>query len=92
MRGTRVWARLLGVQGTIIEDVSVEEGEEGEIAALVGRSASAGAIRDAVGSAGGDTPGRTVARGVGSGGASTLGRCGASSRRRRPGSAAPSTG
>ena len=35
MRGTRVWARLLGVQGAIIEDVSVEEDEEGEMAALV---------------------------------------------------------
>ena len=35
MRGTRVWARLLGVQGTIVEDVSVEEDEEGGIAALV---------------------------------------------------------
>ena len=35
MRGIRVWARLLGVQGTIVEDVSVEEDEEGEMAALV---------------------------------------------------------
>ena len=35
MRGTRVWARLLGVQRAIIEDVSVEEDEEGEMAALV---------------------------------------------------------
>ena len=35
MRGTRIWARLLGVQGTIVEDVSVEESEEGEVAALV---------------------------------------------------------
>ena len=35
MRQTRVWARLLGVQGTIVEDVSVEEDEEGEMAALV---------------------------------------------------------
>ncbi len=35
MRQTRVWARLLGVQGTIVEDVSVEEDEEGEMGALV---------------------------------------------------------
>jgi transposase len=35
VRGTRIWARLLGVQGTIVEDVSVEESEEGEVAALV---------------------------------------------------------
>ncbi len=35
MRGIRVWARLLGVQGTIVEDVSVEEDGEGEMASLV---------------------------------------------------------
>jgi transposase len=35
VRGTSVWARLLGVQGTIVEDVSVEEDEDGELAALV---------------------------------------------------------
>lgn len=35
MQGTRVWARLLGVQGTIVEDVSAEEDEEGEIAVVV---------------------------------------------------------
>ena len=34
MRGIRVWARLLGVQGTIVEDV-VLEGEEGEEPTLV---------------------------------------------------------
>jgi len=35
VRQTRVWARLLGVQGTIVEEVSVEEGERGELTALV---------------------------------------------------------
>jgi transposase len=35
VRQTRVWARLLGVQGTIVEEVSVEEDEDGELAALV---------------------------------------------------------
>jgi transposase len=35
VRGIRVWARLLGVQGTIVEDVSVEEDEDGELAGLV---------------------------------------------------------
>lgn len=35
MRQTRVWARLLDVQGTIVEGVSVEEDEEGEMAAVV---------------------------------------------------------
>jgi transposase len=35
VRGIRVWARLLGVQGTIVEDVAVEEDEEGKMAALV---------------------------------------------------------
>ena len=35
MRQTRVWARLLRVQGTIVEEVSVDEDEDGELAALV---------------------------------------------------------
>ncbi|MGH3515454.1 MAG: ISL3 family transposase [Pseudonocardiaceae bacterium] len=35
MRQTRVWARLLGVQGTIVEDVAVEEDEVGALATLV---------------------------------------------------------
>ena len=35
MRQTRVWARLLGVQGTIVEDVAAKEDGEGELAAIV---------------------------------------------------------
>ena len=93
MRGTRVWARLLGVQGTIVEDVSVEEDEDGEMAALVVavrlRRGDQGRWR---GSAGGDAPGRTVGRDAGAGATSTWGRPGASWRRTPPGFAARSTG
>ncbi|MGA8016823.1 MAG: ISL3 family transposase [Candidatus Dormiibacterota bacterium] len=35
MRGIRVWARLLGVQGTIVEDVVLEDGGESGAAVLV---------------------------------------------------------
>lgn len=35
MRETRVWARLLGVQGTIVERVECEPDEVGEVAAVV---------------------------------------------------------
>lgn len=35
MRGMRVWARLLGVQGVIVEDVAVEEDGEGDLAGIV---------------------------------------------------------
>ena len=34
MRKTRLWARLLGVQGVIVNDIDVEEDEAGEIASL----------------------------------------------------------
>ena len=35
MRRTRVWARLLGVKGVIVEDVTPEEAEGGELVAIV---------------------------------------------------------
>jgi len=35
VRQTRVWARLLGVQGTVVEDVQAEEDEGGEVDAIV---------------------------------------------------------
>ena len=35
MRGIRLWARALGVQGTIVEDVTLEEAEGGEPSAVV---------------------------------------------------------
>jgi hypothetical protein len=33
VRRTRVWARLLGVKGVIVEEVATEEDEDGELAA-----------------------------------------------------------
>jgi hypothetical protein len=35
VRRTRVWARLLGVKGVIVEEVPTEEDEDGELAAIV---------------------------------------------------------
>ncbi len=35
MRRTRVWARLLGVKGVIVEDVATEEDEKGDLTAVV---------------------------------------------------------
>ncbi|GAC1605246.1 MAG: ISL3-like element IS1557 family transposase [Acidimicrobiales bacterium] len=35
VRRTRVWARLLGVQGVIVEDVAVEEDGEEDLAAII---------------------------------------------------------
>lgn len=35
MRRTRVWARLLGVQGVVVEDVAVEEDGEADLAAII---------------------------------------------------------
>ena len=35
MRRTRLWARLLGVQGVIVEEVSAEEDEDGDLDAIV---------------------------------------------------------
>ncbi len=37
MRRTRVWARLLGVKGVIVEEVATEEDEDGELAAIATR-------------------------------------------------------
>jgi len=35
VRRTSLWARLLGVQGVIMEDISTEENDDGEIACLI---------------------------------------------------------
>lgn len=35
MRGIRVWARLLGVKGAIVEDVAAEEDAEGDLTGIV---------------------------------------------------------
>jgi hypothetical protein len=60
--------------------------------ALVVAVRPAGGMWDGAASAGGGAPVTTAVRGAGAGATSTWGWSGASSRRRRPGSAVPSTG